>query len=144
MLVNFFHIIYEWCSWHFSVWQVSSICWWFKKILNELVNSSLDASNLQRDLDTLLSWCQQNGLDLYINKCICMPSQSFKKSLFNRCNSHRERFVICVFFIIKKLHLLSSSLNFHLFLSLIFHNLIIDNKTFQLKPIIFVAFKWSC
>ena len=33
------------------------------------VKSILDATNLQRDLDTLSSWCQSNCLTLNINKC---------------------------------------------------------------------------
>ena len=36
------------------------------------VRNVRDASVLQRDLDTLSSWCQQNGLDLNIEKCKCM------------------------------------------------------------------------
>ena len=36
------------------------------------VRTFLDTSNFQRDLDTLLSWCQQNGLDLNISKCRCI------------------------------------------------------------------------
>ena len=33
------------------------------------VKSRLDAMNLQRDLDMLSLWCQQNCLSLNINKC---------------------------------------------------------------------------
>ena len=36
------------------------------------VKSILDATNLQRDLDTLSSWCQRNCLALNINKCKTM------------------------------------------------------------------------
>ena len=36
------------------------------------ITTILDVSNLQSDLDTLLSWCEVNNLNKNINKCKCM------------------------------------------------------------------------
>ena len=37
--------------------------------MSKPIKTILDVSNFKRDLDTLLSWCEVNYLDLNENKC---------------------------------------------------------------------------
>ena len=63
--------------------DVTEICYYSRCLLfaGDLkmfkpIKTILDVGNLQRDLDTLLSWCEVNNLDLNVNKCKCMSRVS--------------------------------------------------------------------
>ena len=55
--------------------------------ISKPIKTILDVSNLKRDLDALLSWCEVHNLDLNENKCKCMSFYRLRSSIIFDCST---------------------------------------------------------